>query len=130
MKTQYAKIMTCLLLVAIYNISQAQSLIIDIRFFSSSKKNVTADYKITCNDKVIKTGRRRKIKLELSLNKEYILLITKEGFQPKSIRFSTNTQSDNDFVFVLDAFLNKLSTPRYSNETPEEPYSMSITVQN
>jgi hypothetical protein len=130
MKNQYSKLITCLLLVTIFNISKAQSLFVDVRFFSGCKKNVAADYKIICNDKVIKTGRRRKLKLELSLNNEYTLLITKEGFHSKSVRFSTNTQSGNNFSFVFDAILNKVITQSYNNTKSEDPYVMSFTVQN
>lgn len=109
MKTRCIKISICLLFVTMYNISTAQSLFIDGRFFSNSDRNIVATYTLTSNHKVIKTGRRRKIKVELSLNKDYTLIISKEGYNTRAINFSTRTMSKNNFVFAFDVVLNKIA---------------------
>lgn len=109
MKDIYLKIFICLLFISAYHISTAQSLIIDGRFFSNSDKNITAKYILTSNHKVIKTGRRRKIKVDLSLNKDYMLIISKEGYNTRSISFSTKTVIEDNFIFAFDVTLNKLA---------------------
>ena len=94
MKTRLPKILICCLLLSINQLSYAQYLHINGMFFKARHKMTKATYTLKYESNILNTGRRRKIKLALTLNKEYTLILTN--------LFSTYIKSDTK-VFNFDA---------------------------
>jgi len=69
MKIINFKMIICALVLLVYNCSIAQSLLVRAKFLDQRGHKVIVDYDLKLGDKVISVGRKRKIKVELSLNK-------------------------------------------------------------
>ncbi len=49
----------------------------------------------------------KKIKIELELNNDYVLIISKDGFLSKRVSFSTYTSKKDDFYFEFEVYLKE-----------------------
>lgn len=107
MKTTNIKMILCLVFLRLAHVSQAQSLFIDGEFYDKHQNNIVVEYKLVTGNENVVTGYTRKLKVELQLGKEYVLLITKDGFVSKTINISTQTKQEDDYVFLFDAVLDK-----------------------
>lgn len=119
MKTQYLKTLACMLFLILEHMALSQSLIIDGRFVDDHDEKVAAKYTLMCNGQIIKVGVKKRLKMKLSLNQEYTLMVSKEGFKARSVKFSTNTKIDDNFIFLFDVILSNID-PQLDNETIHE----------
>lgn len=110
MKIINFKIIICALMLSVYNCSIAQSLLVRAKFLDQRGHKVIVDYDLKIGDKVISVGRKRKIKVELSLNKIYELTVHKEGFAPRIVKFSTYVKKKKDYDFNFELVLDELKT--------------------
>lgn len=94
----------------VYNCSIGQSLLVRAKFLDQKGHKVSVDYDLKLGDKVISVGRRRKIKVELSLNKVYELTVHKEGFTSRIVKFSTYVKKKKDYDFNFELVLDELKT--------------------
>ena len=117
MKTTYVKTLICGLFLAIQSISFAQSLEVTGKFLNSTEKTISAYYILVCNDTVIDIGMKNKVKLNLDLNKQYTLIVSKKGFKNKTIRFSTYASTNEKFSFNFEAILKGEQVQKKSAKT-------------
>ena len=110
MKKINFKIIICALMLLVYNCSIAQSLLVRAKFVDQRGHKVNVDYDLKLGDKVISVGRKRKIKVELSLNKIYELTVHKEGFASRMVKFSTYVKKKKDYDFNFELVLDELKT--------------------
>ncbi len=52
-------------------------------------------------------GSDKKIKIELELNNDYVLIVSKDGFVSKTVSFSTHTNKRDDFYFEFEVCLKE-----------------------
>jgi hypothetical protein len=110
MKNSNIKILFCaLLFTAVCNTLFGQSLVVKGRFLSGHEKTTTAYYTLLCNDSIIRTGTESKIRLDLPLNEQYVLIISKIGCKNRVIKFSTITDElDKEFSLDFDVLLKEI----------------------
>jgi hypothetical protein len=97
MTNKCIKINLCILVLSVYNISFSQSLIgnkLLVKFDFNRVKTVINNFK---QDKVLGTGRRRKIAIDLSMNNQYLQSFSKVCFNTCNINYQTSVL--NRFVF-------------------------------
>jgi len=85
----------------------SQSLLIKGFFKNSDNESIQANYLLVSNNVVICSGSDKKIKVELELNNDYILIVSKNGFISKSVSFSTYTDDSDEFSFLFDMLLKE-----------------------
>lgn len=88
-----------------YNLCVSQSLSIKGFIKNPNDEKIEANYKLLCNKKIVMNKFGKKIKIDLLLDNEYILIISKIGYESKIILFSTYTEKQEDFVFEFDLCL-------------------------
>jgi hypothetical protein len=88
----------------------SQSLLIKGFFKNTNEENILANYQLLSNNKVISNGTVKKLKIELLLNTDFTLIISKKGYESKSICFSTHTKDEKEFYFEFDVCLKEDST--------------------
>jgi hypothetical protein len=88
----------------------SQSLLIKGYFKNTNEKNILANYQLLSNNKVISNGKVKKLKIELLLNTDFTLIVSKKGYESKSICFSTHTKDEKEFYFEFDVCLKEDST--------------------
>ena len=114
MKTN--RIVLIILFIVLTQSSFSQSLLIKGFFKDVEKKSIQVEYILQSNNKVIYHGSDKKIKIELELNNDYVLIVSKDGFVSKTVSFSTQTNKRDDFYVEFevclkgdDSFGNSLS---------------------
>ena len=105
MKINY--IVLLIICIVIKQLSFSQSLLIKGFFKNTDKKSIQVDYLLQSNNKVIYNGTDKKIKIELELNCDYLLILSKDGFESKSVSFSTYANMRNDFYFEFEVYLKE-----------------------
>lgn len=88
----------------------SQSLLIKGFFKNTNEENILANYQLLSNNKVVSNGTVKKLKIELLLNTDFTLIISKKGYESKSIYFSTHTKDEKEFYFEFDVCLKEDST--------------------
>jgi hypothetical protein len=110
----------CIVLIILFIVltqsSFSQSLLIKGFFKDVEKKSIQVEYILQSNNKVIYRRSDKKIKIELELNNDYVLIVSKDGFVSKTVSFSTQTNKRDDFYVEFevclkgdDSFGNSLS---------------------
>lgn len=84
-----------------------QNLQIQGQIKNGNGKKLQATYILRCNGETISTGNADKINMQLALNKNYTLVINKEGYFPKFYYFDTNTSAGQDYFFGFVTQLRK-----------------------
>lgn len=97
----------------------SQSLLIKGFFKNDQEETIQASYMLIANNEVVCSGDDNKIKIELELNNDYILIVSKKGYVTKSVSFSTHTSDKDRFCFEFDMYLK---------EEPEKCSSVLSTV--
>jgi len=114
MKTIKKNLFALMLLVSTLSKMNAQSFSIKGLFCDKHENAVSATYTLkTGNNNTVSSGRGKKIKIQLELNQNYSLTVTKNGYQSKTIYFSTYTDTKDNFRFrfvILLQEVNNLST--------------------
>ena len=103
MKTNY--IILLIIVMTLAQISFSQSLNIKGFFMNSKNESIQVDYLLLLNNEVVYSGSDKKIKFDLELNSDYILIVSKRGFITKSVTFSTYTNDKEQFSFEFDMYL-------------------------
>lgn len=85
----------------------SQSLLIKGFFKNHENEPVIVDYVLVSNNQVVSFGTDKKIKIELELNNDYVLIVSKTGFVTKSVSFATYTDDADDYSFVFDMLLKE-----------------------
>jgi hypothetical protein len=93
----------------------SQSLKIEGLVRDHKNDKIFANYILYCNNKIINEGEAKKINISLSLNNDYKLIVFKDGYETKSIAFSTYTKHVDDFCFLFDVYLTSVNKDRYTN---------------
>ena len=91
--------------IVIHNLCLSQSLSIKGFIKNAQNEKIVANYKLLCNKEIVLSNHKKKIKIDLLLDKEYMLIISKIGYESKIILFSTYTEVQNDFNFEFDLCL-------------------------
>jgi hypothetical protein len=99
----------------------SQSLLIKGFFKNNQEETIQASYMLIANNEVVCSGDEKKIKIELELNNDYILIVSKKGYVTKSVTFSTHTSDKEQFCFEFDMYLK---------EEPEKCNTISIVSTN
>ena len=105
MKTN--RIVLIILFIVLTQSSFSQSLLIKGFFKDVEKKSIQLEYILQSNNKVIYHGSDKKIKIELELNNDYVLIVSKDGFVSKTVSFSTHTNKRDDFYFEFEVCLKE-----------------------
>ena len=105
MKTSY--IVLIVLTIVLTQSSFSQSLLIKGFFKNIEKESILVEYVLQSNNEVIYRGTDKKIKIELELNSDYVLIISKDGFLSKRVSFSTYTSKKDDFYFEFEVYLKE-----------------------
>jgi hypothetical protein len=103
MKTKF--ILPLIISMFVSQILYAQSLLIKGYFKNSENESIEVDYLLVSNNQVVSRGTNKKIKIELELNSDYILVVSKKGFISKSVSFATYTDDKDEYSFIFDMFL-------------------------
>lgn len=93
---------------------KSQTLPVSGHFVNGSNEKIKADYILSCEGKVIDTGKALEdLRLDLTVNKIYVLKVSNENFKSKTICFSINPPVDTkDYLFEFDVRLTeKITTP-------------------
>jgi|GEM_PF-3204006 len=105
MKTTY--IITLLFVIIFSQLSFSQSLLIKGFFKDTDGKSISVNYILLSDKKNVNSGIDKKIKIELELNKDYVLIVSKDGYVTKTVSFSTYTELNNDYSFIFDVILKE-----------------------
>lgn len=70
-------------------------------------KKLTVNYILKSGDTIIAQGETRRINADLELNREYTLILYKEGYYTRYIHFSTNTPDPVGYLFDFKASMSK-----------------------
>jgi hypothetical protein len=85
-----------------------QSLHIKAKILSASEESFPADYALFRNDTLVESGYSDAFSLKLLLGMNYKLQVYRNGYQTKTIHFSTETDADKKFRFEFSVALYKL----------------------
>jgi len=110
MITKKLKTALVILLLGITKLVSSQNLEIDGRFLNETNEKIKVSYSLYEQKTLVKNGRSKKIHADLKLDKEYKLVLTKDGFEDKTIYFTTKTKLKYDFVFMFDAILKPIQS--------------------
>lgn len=119
-----------ILLIALSTIAKSQSLTFKGFIVDTSNTKINANYSLKLDNEIIKSGTKSKIKYELELNKNYTLIISKEGYVTKTILFSTFTNRKKDFYYEFDACLIKSTGSENKQSTLKMPYVYYCKTNN
>ncbi len=108
MKTNH--IVLIVLSIVLTQSSFSQSLLIKGFFKNIEKESILVEYVLQSNNEVIYRGTDKKIKIELELNSDYVLIISKDGFLSKRVSFSTYTSKKDDFYFEFEVYLKEFDS--------------------
>ncbi|MBI3520553.1 MAG: hypothetical protein HY062_14540 [Bacteroidetes bacterium] len=103
MKTKI--IITAFILTLFSRVCYTQSLFIKGIFKNQKDEMIEVNYLLVSNGQVLYSGTGKKIKTELDLDNDYILVVSKNGYVTKSISFSTHTNDKDHFCFEFDLYL-------------------------
>ena len=106
MKTK--AIILTLISIFVSQVHFSQSLLIKGFFKSDQEEPIQASYLLIANNEVVSSGDEKKIKIQLELNNDYTLIVSKNGYVTKSISFSTYTKDEDDYYFEFDVFLKRV----------------------
>lgn len=106
MKTKTFLTLTLLIIISATRVF-SQTLKIQGQIKNGNGKKLQATYILRCNGQTISTGDANKISMQLDLNKNYTLVITKQGYFPKFYYFDTNTNAGQDYFFGFVTLLTK-----------------------
>ena len=68
---------------------KSQTLPVNGHFVNGNNEKIKADYILSCEGKVIDTGKAlEELRLDLTVNKVYVLKVTNDNFKSKTICFS------------------------------------------
>ncbi len=84
-----------------------QALNIKGSFTDTDHRKHEAHYVLSNDDSTVYEGNAKKIKLALSLNQNYVLTVSSEGYTSKTIRFSTFTDTVENFDFEFSVVLHR-----------------------
>ncbi|MDX2172776.1 MAG: hypothetical protein SFY56_06620 [Bacteroidota bacterium] len=110
MKTKNLKTVLMIFLLGTSKFLSSQNLEIDGRFLNETNEKIKVCYSLYEQNRLVKNGRSKKIHADLMLDKEYKLVLTKDGFVDKTIYFTTKTKLKYDFVFMFDAILKPIQS--------------------
>ena len=105
MKTKYLVLFVIATVISQYSFSQ--SLLIKGFFKNSDKKLIQVNYLLLSNNKVVCNGNDKKMEIDLALNSDYTLIVSKNGFITKTVSFSTYTNAKDEFYFEFEMFLKE-----------------------
>lgn len=93
---------------------KSQTLPVNGHFVNGNNEKIKADYVLSCEGKVIDTGKSLEdLRLDLTVNKIYVLKVTNDNFKSKTICFSVNPQMDNkEYMFEFEVRLNEKIAPQ------------------
>ena len=88
---------------------KSQTLPVNGHFVNSNKEQIKADYVLSCEGKVLDSGSSlENLNLDLTVNKVYLLKVSKDGFKTKTICFSIHPETGNGkYVFEFDVCLKE-----------------------
>lgn len=91
---------------------KSQTLPVNGHFVNGNNEKIKADYILSCEGKVIDTGKAlEELRLDLTVNKVYVLKVTNDNFKSKTICFSINPPVDaKEYIFEFDVRLNEKIT--------------------
>lgn len=101
---------------------KSQTMMVNGRFINTEKQNLKANYTLSCEGKIIDSGKDVDLlSLDLTMNKLYVLTVSKEEFKTKTICFSINPETSKDkYLFEFDVCLKEkydLQNIKISNTT-------------
>lgn len=96
---------------------KSQTLPVNGHFVNGNNEKIKADYILSCEGKVIDTGKSLEdLRLDLTVNKIYVLKVTNDNFKSKTICFSVNPPADTkEYMFEFDVRLTEKLTSQNSS---------------
>ena len=126
MKTYFLKPLILSICYLYMHISTAQQLEVSATFLNKEEKSVQAYYTLLSEDSILKEGSDKKIKLNLKLNQEYTLIISKIGYQNKVIHFSTFANTSEKYKFKFEAILLECAKNKKTSGTNDHSTNIMI----
>ncbi len=83
----------------------AQSLVIKGKIHDKNGKKIQAHYELSDEQETVLSGENHKMKYRLELNRSYVLKVSCEGFETKTIRFITYTEEQETFTLNFEVVL-------------------------
>ena len=96
MKTIQKKFIILLLFVLSLNRLSAQQMLVKGAFVNNTERTLFSRYVIKTDGITISSGRAKKIKVKLDINKNYTLTVIKPGYKSKTVHFSTFNAENMD----------------------------------
>lgn len=104
---------------------KAQNLEIKGTVRASIGMKLTVNYILKSNDKVVEEGHSKRININFDLNRNYILIIFKEGYYPRYIHFSTATPNLIGYVFEFEAEMRKKESI-FDQRDPKDIHKVNV----
>ena len=114
MKTILNKFTITVLIILSINHLSAQQLLVKGEFVSIIDRPLLTRYTIKSNGITVASGRSRKLKVKLDINKNYALTVIKPGYKSKTVHFSTFCAENYDLNISFLVLMHKESFNRES----------------
>ena len=109
MKTIQHKFIILVLIILSINRLSAQQMLVKGEFVSVVDRPLLSRYVIKTNGTTVASGRSKKIKVKLDINKNYTLTVIKPGYKSKTVHFSTFSVENFDLNISFLVLMQKES---------------------
>ena len=117
MKTKKFKTALVIFLLVITKLVSSQNLKIDGIFLNEIDEKIKVSYSLYEENVLVKKGYSKKINTDLKLDKEYKLVLIKDGLEDKTIFFTTKTKLKYNFVLMFNAVLKPVNSVKKDEST-------------
>ena len=109
MKTIQHNFIILVLIILSINRLSAQQMLVKGEFVSVVDRPLLSRYVIKTNGTTVASGRSKKIKVKLDINKNYTLTVIKPGYKSKTVHFSTFSVENFDLNISFLVLMQKES---------------------